>query len=132
MSKKYDEVGMNKIRFTKKEKALALKQAGIEVPRPINRGGGRPKGRRNRVNWGLDEIIKDNKVPIITKVLEEIEKGNTTLLAKMIDKLLPNLQHNVNETKETFEDWLKKQKEVEVVEEIQDKALKYIEGESNG
>lgn len=65
-------------------------------------GSGRPKGQKNtKTQEGL-EWISLNKPELLDKAMEMVREGNHTVLAKLLDKVLPTLTENKNETEITF------------------------------
>ena len=77
--------------------------------------GGKKKGSKNKATllMQFDGITEDDKKEIFVAAMKLVKKGNVTIIAKLIDKMLPNLQPQ--EFKNPFESTKPKTLKIEFV-----------------
>ena len=59
-------------------------------------GGGRPKGSKNKENKALATILEDEKGNLLKEAIKLAYEGNTAIMTKLLDKIVPTLNSNAN------------------------------------
>ena len=86
--------------------------------------GGRQKGTKNHATVQIKDLLLNNKDKLIKKAVEMAEAGNSVILAKLLDKLIPTLNHNENVDLKSTADYIK-----EYLQQKKSANLKLVEKE---
>lgn len=53
--------------------------------------GGKKKGSKNKSTLLFQGILEEHKIELLEKAIQMAKNGNATIMNKLLDKLLPNL-----------------------------------------
>ncbi|MDQ3020094.1 MAG: hypothetical protein M3R36_05945 [Bacteroidota bacterium] len=79
--------------------------------------GGKQRGTKNKSTILFDKILESEKENLVRKAIELAIQGNSRILCKLLDKLIPNLNRNENENKNYNVDFEMKLKELKETKE---------------